>query len=84
MASNPNRKKKMPDGTIYEYTLSEKALENERKAHLRWQKENYYRLYVYAPKELKERMAALSERRGMSLSALVVDILENELKKEGL
>lgn len=84
MASNPNRKKKMPDGTIYEYTLSEKALENERKAHLRWQKENYYRLYVYAPKKMKDRVSALAKKRGVSLSTLVVGILEEELEKEGL
>lgn len=84
MASNPNRKKKMPDGKIYEYTLSETALENERKAHMKWLAENRYRMYIYAPKEMKARVSALAKRRGVSLSALVINILERELSAEGL
>lgn len=84
MASNPNRKKNMPDGKVYEYTLSESALEKERQAHMKWAKEHYYRLYVYAPKEMKDRISALAKKRGVSISTLVVGILEKELEKEGL
>lgn len=84
MASNPNRKKVLPSGKICEYTLSEAALENERKYHMKWLAENRYRLYVYAPKEMKERVNALAGKRGVSLSTLVVDLLEEELRKEGL
>lgn len=82
MSSNPNRKKIMPDGKVYEYTLSESALEKERQAHMRWVKEHYCRLYVYAPKEMKERISALAKKRGVSISTLVVDILEKELAAE--
>lgn len=84
MASNPNRKKTMPDGKVYKYTLSESALEKERQAHMNWVKEHYYRLYVYAPKEMKDRISALAKKHGVSISTLVVGILEKELEKEGL
>lgn len=85
MASSPNRRRYDKErNKWYEYTLSPEALENEKKAHEKWASENHYRLYVYAPLELKERLSQLRQRRGMSLSALVVDILEKELEKEGL
>ena len=42
--------------------------------------DNYDRIYVSAPKGKKEEYKALAERNGMSLNALIIELLEQKVK----
>ena len=42
--------------------------------------DNYDRIYVSAPKGKKEEYKALAERNGMSLNALIIELLEQKIK----
>ena len=42
--------------------------------------DNYDRIYVSAPKGKKEEYKALAERNGMSLNALIIELLKEKAK----
>ena len=42
--------------------------------------DNYDRIYVSAPKGKKEEYNALAERNGMSLNALIIELLKEKAK----
>ena len=49
---------------------------------MRYMKEKRDRIVVGVPKGDKERYKALANRRGLSLNAFIVNLLETEYKKE--
>ena len=42
--------------------------------------DNYDRIYVSAPKGKKEEYKIFAERNGMSLNALIIELLEQKIK----
>jgi len=42
--------------------------------------DNYDRIYVSAPKGKKEEYKQLAENNGMSLNALIIELLEQKIK----
>lgn len=51
------RAKRMPDGKIYHYIMSDAAVEKEDQAKKRWRAENYARLTADIPKEMMQKIA---------------------------
>lgn len=75
------RTKRMPNGKVYHYTMSNAAVEKEEQAKKRWRAENYDRLTVDIPKGMMQQLTELAERRGISRRKLIIDLLEKELKE---
>lgn len=75
------RTKRMPDGKIYHYIMSDAAVEKEKRAKKRWRTENYARLTVDIPKEMMQQITEASASRRISKRQFILEALENELEK---
>ena len=75
------RTKRMPDGKIYHYIMSDAAVEKEDQAKKRWRAENYTRLTADIPKEMMQKIADAAASRRISKRQFIIEALENELKR---
>ena len=55
--------------------------EAQKKATLKYRKENYSRISLDLKKDKKEKYKAQAERRGMTLNAYIISLLEADAKK---
>lgn len=56
--------------------------EAQKKATLKYRKENYSRISLDLKKEKKEKYKAQAERRGMTLNAYIISLLEADAQKD--
>lgn len=75
------RAKRMPDGKIYHYIMSDAAVEEEDQAKKRWRAENYARLTADIPKEMMQKIADAAASRRISKRQFIIEALENELER---
>lgn len=75
------RTKRMPDGKIYHYTMSDAAVEKENQAKKRWRAENYTRLTADIPKEMMQQITEAASSRRISKRQFIIEALEAALKK---
>lgn len=75
------RTKRMPDGKIYHYTMSDAAVEKENQAKKRWRAENYTRLTADIPKEIMQQITEAASSRRISKRQFIIEALEAALKK---
>lgn len=75
------RTKRMPDGKIYHYTMSDAAVEKEDQAKKRWRAENYTRLTADIPKEMMQKITEAASSRRISKRKFILEALEAALEK---
>ena len=75
------RTKRMPDGKIYHYIMSDAAVEKEDQAKKRWRAENYTRLTVDIPKEMMQQITEAASSRRISKRKFILEALEAALEK---
>lgn len=75
------RIKRMPDGNIYRYTMSDAAVEKENQAKKRWRAENYARLTADIPKEMMQQITEAAASRRISKRQFILEELEAALEK---
>lgn len=75
------RTKRMPDGKIYHYTMSDAAVEKENQAKKRWRAENYTRLTADIPKEMMQKITEAASSRRISKRKFILEALEAALEK---
>lgn len=75
------RTKRMPDGKIYHYTMSDAAVEKEDQAKKRWRAEIYARLTADIPKEMMQKITEAASSRRISKRKFIIEALENELER---
>ena len=75
------RTKRMPDGKIYHYTMSDAAVEKEDQAKKRWRAENYTRLTADIPKEMMQKITEAASSRRISKRKFILEALEDALEK---
>lgn len=75
------RTKRMPDGKIYHYTMSDATVEKEDQAKKRWRAENYTRLTADIPKEMMQQITEAASSRRISKRQFIIEALEAALKK---
>ena len=75
------RTKRMPDGKIYHYTMSDAAVEKEDQAKKRWRAENYARLTADIPKEMMQKITEAASSRRISKRKVILEALEAALEK---
>lgn len=75
------RTKRMPDGKIYHYTMSDAAVEKEDQSKKRWRAENYARLTADIPKEMMQQLTESAASRRISKRKFILEALEAALEK---
>jgi len=55
--------------------------ESRKKASMKYQKENLEQVRFWVAKGKKDEYKAFAESRGMSLTALIVKLIEDEMKR---
>ena len=75
------RTKRMPDGKIYHYIMSDAAVEKEDQVKKRWRAENYTRLTADIPKEMMQQITEAASSRRISKRKFILEALEAALEK---
>ena len=75
------RTKRMPDGKIYHYIMSDAAVEKEDQVKKRWRAENYTRLTADIPKEMMQQITEAASSRRISNRKFILEALEAALEK---
>lgn len=65
--------------TVKEY----KTTEAQRKASIKWQKENYSRIPLDVPKEYHEQLKAIAKKNGMTLGGYIKQAIAEKIEREG-
>ena len=53
--------------------------EAQKRATMKWDKENYDRVYLTVPKGMKQRIEAVAQEHGMSIRAYILEAINEKM-----
>lgn len=58
------------------------STESQKKASIKWQKENYSRIPLDVPKEYHEHLKAIAKSHGMTLGGYIKQAIAEKMERE--
>ena len=58
------------------------STESQKKASIKWQKENYSRIPLDVPKEYHEQLKAIAKSNGMKLGGYIKQAIAEKIERE--
>jgi predicted HicB family RNase H-like nuclease len=58
------------------------STESQKKASIKWQKENYSRIPLDVPKEYHEKLKAIAKSNGMTLGGYIKQAIAEKMERE--
>lgn len=59
------------------------STESQKKASIKWQKENYSRIPLDVPKEYHARLKEIAKSQGMTLGSFIKQAIAEKIEREG-
>lgn len=56
--------------------------EAQKRATMKWDKENYDRVYLTVPKGMKQRIEAVAQGQGMSIRAYILEAINDKMGRK--
>ena len=54
----------------------------QKRATMKWDKENYDRVYLTVPKGMKQRIEAVAQEQGMSIRAYILEAISEKMGRK--
>ena len=55
--------------------------EAQKRATIKWDKENYDRVYLTVPKGMKQRIEAVAKEHGMSIRSYILEAINEKMRR---